>query len=345
MPNPTIIADFESSLSTAISPGATSFSLSVAVDDDGVALPSGNYYFTIDNGSSNKEYLFGVLAGSSVTGVKHVSRQGVETTGANLQHRVGASVLITDFLTYKAYIDSIAVAGAPVASNSVTGITKLSTAAASPSIPIAVGDNDTRVPTAIINTASRSTPITNDAGKVVKLESTGYIGDTFIKSSFGGTGVDGALTVASGTTTIDLLGKRIFVKQYTSISITGTGKVTFSNPHSNGTIILLKSQGDVTLTSSQAPMLDASGMGAECQIYGPGNPSYSQDYITIPAGANGTVDATYPTKTNASHYLSSPLMQQILHQSLGIFQYRQVPLVVSDILEPHIMAVEVEAVF
>lgn len=79
---------------------------------------------------------------------------------------------------------------------------------------------------------------------------------------FGGDGSDGALTVSSGTTNIDLAGARVVVKNYTSISITGTGKVTFTNPHANGTHIIFKSQGNVTLTSSQAPMIDASGMGA-----------------------------------------------------------------------------------
>lgn len=80
--------------------------------------------------------------------------------------------------------------------------------------------------------------------------------------TFGGNGSDGALSVSSGTTTIDLGGAAYVVKNYTSIAITGTGKVAFSNPHANGTIIVLKSQGAVTITSSTSPALDASGMGA-----------------------------------------------------------------------------------
>jgi hypothetical protein len=78
---------------------------------------------------------------------------------------------------------------------------------------------------------------------------------------FGGTGADGALSVSSGNTNIDLGGAQFVVKNYTSISITGTGSVTFINPHANGSTIYLKSQGNVTLTSSAAPMLDASGCG------------------------------------------------------------------------------------
>ena len=79
---------------------------------------------------------------------------------------------------------------------------------------------------------------------------------------FGGTGADGALTVVSGVTTIDLGGAQTVVKNYSSISITGTGSIAFSNPNANGTFITLKSQGNVTLTSSAAPMIDASGMGS-----------------------------------------------------------------------------------
>lgn len=78
---------------------------------------------------------------------------------------------------------------------------------------------------------------------------------------FGGNGSDGALAVSSGTTTIDLAGAAYVVKNYTSISITGTGKIAFSNPHAEGTIVIFKSQGNVTITSSQ-PGIDASGIGA-----------------------------------------------------------------------------------
>lgn len=82
-----------------------------------------------------------------------------------------------------------------------------------------------------------------------------------VKYNFGGDGSDGALTISSGTTTIDLGNAAVVIKQYTSISITGTGKLAFSNPNTNGTTIILKSQGNVTLTSSQAPMIDAAQLG------------------------------------------------------------------------------------
>lgn len=82
-----------------------------------------------------------------------------------------------------------------------------------------------------------------------------------VKTTFGGDGSDGALAITSGTTTIDCAGAQVVIKNYTSISITSTGKLAFSNPHANGTTVILKSQGNVTLTSSQAPMIDCSAMG------------------------------------------------------------------------------------
>lgn len=126
---PKIVADFEVQLSTAISIGGTSFTLSSNVDDDGNTIPDGLYYFTVDNGTSAKEYLAGTLSGTSVTGVVSVNRQGTETSGAARAHRVGASVIITDFATYKKFMEEASIAGASDASSSSKGIVEVATSA------------------------------------------------------------------------------------------------------------------------------------------------------------------------------------------------------------------------
>jgi hypothetical protein len=81
-------------------------------------------------------------------------------------------------------------------------------------------------------------------------------------SKFGGTGSDGALNVTGGDVNIDLGNAAVVVKNYTVINITGSYKLTFSNPHTNGTVVILKSQTSVTLTSSATPMIDMRGIGA-----------------------------------------------------------------------------------
>lgn len=178
-----ILADFTTSLATALAVGGTSATLQSATDDDGVALPSGTYYFALDGGTSNKEHIQCQLSGTSITSIYSVSRQGTLTSGVVRKHRVGCSVALTDFayimymqdllagttdlnssvplkydgtatisnanhLATKAYVDGVAIAGAPDASTTVKGIAKMSVAPASATNPIAVGDNDTRVPTA-----------------------------------------------------------------------------------------------------------------------------------------------------------------------------------------------------
>jgi hypothetical protein len=96
----------------------------------------------------------------------------------------------------------------------------------------------------------------------VYVKSNLFVNGLAMSGHFGGTGADGALTTASGTTTISASSAAYLVKNYTSISITGTAYVQFTTPHANGTIIQVKCQGNVVLTSSATPMLDASGMGA-----------------------------------------------------------------------------------
>lgn len=96
---PIIVADYETQLSEAISATDVSFKLASATDDDGIAIPAGKYCFTVNNGSSNKQYLMGQLNGTDVTSVVTVSRQGVESGGAARAARAGSSVMISNFAT------------------------------------------------------------------------------------------------------------------------------------------------------------------------------------------------------------------------------------------------------
>lgn len=295
-----VLADFTTSLASALAIGATTATLQSATDDDGVALPSGQYYFTLDGSNSSKEHIRCTLSGTSLTSIYSISRQGVATSGTVRAHRLGATVTLTDFAHIKVindlingttsldssnplkydgvadmigdtnklatvkYVNDTAIAGAPDSSTTTKGIVKMSTAPASATEPIAVGTNDTRVPTQDENDALAGTSGTpSSTNKYVTNDDTVGSGKIYRNTiKFGGTGVDGALSITSGTTNIDLGGAQVFVKNYTSISITGTGALTFTNPHANGTIVVLRSQGDVTITSSATRAIDMRSIGA-----------------------------------------------------------------------------------
>ena len=185
-----IVADFDTQLVTAASIGGTTATLVSATDDDGVALPTGTYGLTIDAGNSSKEYIICTLTSTALTGILSITRQGTTSSGFARAHRRGAKVTLTDwailkrmlnnldgttgfdsavklgydadpgitsgdttkFATVK-FVNDTAIAGAPDASTSTKGIVKMSTAPVSSTSPIAVGDNDGRVPTQSENDA------------------------------------------------------------------------------------------------------------------------------------------------------------------------------------------------
>lgn len=97
-------------------------------------------------------------------------------------------------------LDQIVAGGAQDASTTVKGLSKLSTAPASASNPIAVGDNDTRVPIALISTSAGAA----DENKVPKLNASGLLDTSFL--TFKGLPATGIATrdisTASGDQTI-----------------------------------------------------------------------------------------------------------------------------------------------
>lgn len=81
-------------------------------------------------------------------------------------------------------------------------------------------------------------------------------------AKFGGDGTDGSLVITSGTTTLNLGGASVYIKNYTSIEISGTGALAFSNPATAGTMVVLRSQGSVMITSSATPCIELTGIGS-----------------------------------------------------------------------------------
>lgn len=90
-----------------------------------------------------------------------------------------------------------------------------------------------------------------------------YKGKSLSTPTFGGTGTDGTFAVSSGTTTIALGTANYYEKDYTSISITGTGSLNFSSAatSSSGVTVVLKSTSACTFTSSSQTMIDLRWLG------------------------------------------------------------------------------------
>jgi len=206
-----------------------------------------------------------------------VSARGVGGT-TEQTHEVGESVRMnmtaeyyadieSDIQVVQTNLDNAVLAGASHASDTVEGISFLSATPASPTVPIALGVNDSRVPTTAqlgrIPTSDQFDALSGGGSFGTPNSSNKYVTQNYLTSGvsvgkFGGNGADGALNITSGTTTINLGGAAIVTKNYTSINISSGATLNFSNPHTNGTRIILKSQGAVTVAGT----IDASGMGA-----------------------------------------------------------------------------------
>lgn len=163
-------------LSESLTASGTSFKLNNIKGWDGTNLVAGDFgttaYGVFRNANKTLLELFEfdptTIASASIT----ITRRGLDFTG-DLTTEVSVNKLAwtrgdtyvdlgTDvpqfFQWMREYIDGIAIAGSPDASATVKGITKLSTAPALSTNPIAVGDNDTRLPTQAENDALAGTP-------------------------------------------------------------------------------------------------------------------------------------------------------------------------------------------
>lgn len=114
---PKIVADLETSLTAKIAVGGTTGTIASNIDDDGVTLADGVYYFTIDGNNSAKEHIRCTKTGTGLSDIYSYSRQGVATSGTVREHRVGAKVIMTDYATYKNYFEAAVMSGPGVATD------------------------------------------------------------------------------------------------------------------------------------------------------------------------------------------------------------------------------------
>lgn len=132
-------------------------------------------------------------------------------------------------------------------------------------------------------------------GQILTVDPNQATGLRWGSGKFGGTGADGSFSNSSGTTTLNIGSVLVYTKNYTSISLTGTGILGFTSANDAGTVVVLKSQGDVTLTSSSAPMIDVSGIGTVAV----GMQTFTGGSSGQIAGANGIGTVVNFTRTYA----------------------------------------------
>lgn len=356
-----IVADFTTQLATAMAVGATSATLQSATDDDGVALPSGRYFFTIDGDNSRKEHISCNLSGTSLTSIKSVSRQGVETSGCARLHRIGATVVITDFasikylndlldgttnlnasepleydgtatinannqLATKAYVDGVAIAGAPDSSTSVKGISKLSVAAVSAGNPIVVGDNDYRISP---NNYGADSGGTDTYAITLASAPTGYAtGQVYaFKANTANTGTATLNVNSLGAKTIlrsdgaTLLTGDILANQLVQVQYNGADFVMISSPANTvnlaGGIYPTGSGENITnVIPSLAPYIADGGIDQNDSVYVSASGTVKR---MVPSGmASATTISTSPTYTNYKKAFPTSTSGRYIYFSGGV---------------------------
>lgn len=161
-----------------------------------------------------------------------------------------------------------AVSGASgTATNSVHGTVKLSVAAASAPDPIAVGDNDPRIPTSDQTAALLGTSTPNSTNRFITEDT------TFI----GGDGSDGAATISSGTTTLT---RDMY---YTDLTVNGTGTLNAAGYriYVNGTLTVDNTSG--------GGIINPGGAGGNASGSTAGAAGAAPASGTLPAGVAGVI--------------------------------------------------------
>lgn len=231
----------------------------------------------------------------------------------------------SDELANKAYVDQVAIQGAPVSATTVLGIAKISVNPASAVNPIAVGDNDPRVPTQLENDAlvgdlgvpSSTNLFTTQQGFIANSEKyaadaggtdsyaitlspapTAYVTGmvVYFKANTANTGAAtlnvnslGAKTIVKGVSTT-LADGDIGAGQFCTVIYDGTNFV-LQNP----TLAPKSSNGTRTLSSTATTTITLGYRPKKVTLHSIHGPSASIIGGTIPAHSNGGYDATTGT--------------------------------------------------
>jgi hypothetical protein len=307
-----IIADFETQLAVKMAIGATTGTLVSATDDDGVALPTGTYFLTLDKGNSKKEYIKCTLTGTALTAVQSVSRQGAITSGTAREHRVGANVIISDF------------AGLSKINDVLTGVTSFDsatplgydgTATISTANQFATKTyvDSSSVPSSYLDTDG--TLAANSDVKVASQKATKTYADTKLSKAGGTMTAALILSTSSPSTSLEAASKgyadglAIAGSPDSSTSVKGIGRVSVA-PASPTTPIFVGDNDPRVPTQAENDALA-----------GTGTPSGSNKYVTADTynatfkfgdGSDGDVTISSPTTLTRDMYYNNLVVTDTL---------------------------------
>jgi len=317
---PNVVADFQTSLaSKLVTTETSSMTLVSGTTKDGVTL-NGLYGFTLDEGTSNKEYLVATCVNTACTGLtRGISAVTGSSSVAALikEHRRGASVKITDHplltilsnlmngrdtipysLKYDPsliinstnatntlanidYVNNVATSGVADASASIKGKSKLSSAPLVATNPIALNYEEVAT--------------TSGANKVVRASSTGKINNNFLDTTsvlnflnpVGSVTAYASSTAPTGWLLCNgaLASTTVYSALFALIGYTyGGSGLNFKLPDLSGRSITMASS-----TRSDADTLGESGGATTTTLTIPQIPSHTHTYTTY----NSSGGATY----------------------------------------------------
>lgn len=134
-----------------------------------------------------------------------------------------------------------------------------------------------------------------------------FSGNVLCSTMFCGDGSDGAL-VATTTTTIEAGGAEVVIMNYTSITIATGTTLQLNNKSASGTILILKSKGNVTIGGT----IDLDGDGADVGLNG-----YGLLGTTAKYGVAGTVGAIYTDKDDYITPDANRLYRRVIYIGAG----------------------------
>lgn len=235
---------------------------------------SGGTIFRITN-SSNIYNSLGILANDQTwAGTNTFSNPPVSATNPTANSQVAN----------KSYVDGVAIAGAPDASDVTKGITKLSVAPVLATNPIAVGDNDTRVPTAA---------------------QVGYIPTSGEKNAL--VGDDTSIAVGTGNKYVTQTGLQINAEKYAAdAGVSDTYVITLSpvpTAYTTGMVVLFKAN----TANTGAATLNVNSLGAKTI-----KKNYNEDLADNDIKANQLVSVIYD---GTNFQLLSPISNIVTYKN------------------------------